>query len=204
MRVVECRSPSISIRWHRSATRCSSPSTRTGRRSSPRRSTSATPVGGGASGALAGRQDPRPPRRAGAHVARDQHHHRVSAGALSGRARCCPTTGARLDARLWDRFFDLYVSVPMQKIVTDRLRPEAARDPRGWPRRTRRSTPPMRCGSAARPGPGPSASGFTIADCAAAPGLFFAAIVHPFGARHCARAYFERLLARPSLRRTLD
>ena len=29
----------------------------------------------------------------------------------------------RLDARLWDRFFDLYVQVPMQKVVTDCLRP---------------------------------------------------------------------------------
>jgi glutathione S-transferase len=28
----------------------------------------------------------------------------------------------QLDLRLWDRFFDLYVSVPMQKIVNDRIR----------------------------------------------------------------------------------
>ena len=38
---------------------------------------------------------------------------------------------ARLEARLWDRFFDLYVSVPMQKIVTDRIRPEGGNDPVG-------------------------------------------------------------------------
>src|SRR3984893_6763790 len=37
----------------------------------------------------------------------------------------------RLDARLWDRFFDLYVQVPMQKIVADRLRPDGEHDPRG-------------------------------------------------------------------------
>jgi glutathione S-transferase len=37
----------------------------------------------------------------------------------------------RLDTRLWDRFFDLYVQVPMQKVVTDRLRPDGEHDPRG-------------------------------------------------------------------------
>lgn len=36
-----------------------------------------------------------------------------------------------LDTRLWDRFYDLYVQVPMQKIVTDRLRPESGHDPMG-------------------------------------------------------------------------
>src|SRR5690606_18509428 len=46
-----------------------------------------------------------------------------------GRARLLlQDRDGRLDARLWDRFFDLHVSVPMQKIVTDRLRPETARD----------------------------------------------------------------------------
>jgi glutathione S-transferase len=46
---------------------------------------------------------------------------------------------------------------------------------------------------------------FTIADCAAAPALFFAAIVHPFPAGHLnLAAYLERLLARPSFRRALD
>jgi glutathione S-transferase len=33
--------------------------------------------------------------------------------------------------RFRDRFFDLYVNVPMQKIVTDRLRPEGRHDPEG-------------------------------------------------------------------------
>src|SRR5262245_32555253 len=38
---------------------------------------------------------------------------------------------AALDARLWDRFFDLYVQVPMQKIVLDRLRLPSEKDARG-------------------------------------------------------------------------
>ena len=38
---------------------------------------------------------------------------------------------AAREVRLWDRFFDLYVHTPMQKIVSDHLRPEHARDPMG-------------------------------------------------------------------------
>ena len=45
---------------------------------------------------------------------------------------------------------------------------------------------------------------FTMADCAAWPALFYASIVHPFGPGHAnLAAYFERLLDRPSMRRTL-
>ena len=112
---------------------------------------------------------------------------------------------ARLEVRLWDRFFDLYVSQPVQKIVTDRIRPEGRNDPHGVAdaRRTldtayamiedRMAGRTWACGEA-----------FTLADCAALPGLFFAGIVQPFptGAANLS-AYFERLLARPSVRRTL-
>ncbi|MBN9241938.1 MAG: glutathione S-transferase family protein [Mesorhizobium sp.] len=112
---------------------------------------------------------------------------------------------ARLEARLWDRFFDLYVSQPVQKIVTDRIRPEGRNDPHGVAeaRRTLETAYAMieqhmagrtwACGEA-----------FTLADCAALPGLFFAGIVQPFpaGAANLP-AYFERLLARPSVKRTL-
>ena len=44
---------------------------------------------------------------------------------------------------------------------------------------------------------------FGLADCAAAPALFYADIVVPFAATHPnAAAYFERLLQRPSVART--
>jgi glutathione S-transferase len=112
---------------------------------------------------------------------------------------------ARLDARLWDRFFDLYVSVPMQKIVLDRLRPDGSKDQTGVDDahkslevaydmvERQMSVNEWATGKA-----------FTVADCAAVPGLFFASIVHPFGdARPNLAAYFERLLARPSVERTL-
>ncbi|PPJ44331.1 glutathione S-transferase, partial [Rhizobium sp. KAs_5_22] len=38
---------------------------------------------------------------------------------------------ARLDVRLWDRFFDLYVHAPMQRIVLEELRGANEKDPRG-------------------------------------------------------------------------
>ena len=34
-------------------------------------------------------------------------------------------------ARMWDRIFDQYVEVPMQKIVTDAIRPDGGHDPHG-------------------------------------------------------------------------
>lgn len=45
---------------------------------------------------------------------------------------------------------------------------------------------------------------FTMADCSALPALFYGSIVHPFGdGRPQLEGYFERLLARPSVRRVL-
>lgn len=38
---------------------------------------------------------------------------------------------AALNVRLWDRFFDLYINDPMQRIVGDRLRPADKKDPFG-------------------------------------------------------------------------
>ncbi len=113
----------------------------------------------------------------------------------------------RLDARLWDRFFDLYVQVPMQKIVTDSLRPEDERDPRGVA--DARATLATAYGMIERQVTGRTwAAGeeLSIADCAAAPALFFAQIVAPAPAASHPQlgAYFERLVARPSVRRVLD
>jgi glutathione S-transferase len=110
-----------------------------------------------------------------------------------------------LDARLWERFFDLYVSTPMQKIVTDRLRTENGKDPIGVADARGALDTAYKMADAQLAGKewfiGQQ---FTIADCAAAPALFYASIVHPFGSehRHLA-AYFERLLDRPSIQRTL-
>lgn len=111
---------------------------------------------------------------------------------------------AKLDVRLWDRFFDLYVGQPMQKIVTDRIRPEGGADPIGVAdaRRTLDTAYAMIDGRLKQRQW--ACDAFSMADCAAAPALFFASIVHPFAAKQENLAgYFERLLARPSIQRVL-
>lgn len=110
-----------------------------------------------------------------------------------------------LEARLWDRFFDLYVSVPMQKIVTDRIRPEGKTDPHGVSEA--RAMLGTAYDVAERHLTGrtwAAGAGFSIADCAAAPALFFAECVQPFTSTHPnLAAYFTRLENRPSVQRTL-
>jgi glutathione S-transferase len=110
-----------------------------------------------------------------------------------------------LQARLWDRFFDLYVQVPMQKIVVDRLRPAGQADAHGVAEAE--ATLRIAYGMLERQlqaGPWAIGSAFSIADCAAAPALFYAQIALPFepGQRALA-AYFERLYARPAFARVL-
>ena len=112
----------------------------------------------------------------------------------------------RLDARLWDRFFDLYVQVPMQKIVADRLRSNGEKDPRGVVEAnvTLRTAYDVLEKQLAR-GPWVIGEHFGIADCAAMPGLFYANTLVPFTATHPKiTAYFDRLEQRPSVRRVLE
>jgi glutathione S-transferase len=111
-----------------------------------------------------------------------------------------------LQVRLWDRFFDLYVSVPMQKIVTDRLRPAGGQDPLGV--EDARATLRRAYGLLEQHLQGrvwAAGETFSMADCSAAPALFYADIVEPFSKTHRSiAAYFERLLERPSVSRTLE
>lgn len=110
-----------------------------------------------------------------------------------------------LEARLWDRFFDLYVSAPMQTIVLDRLRPEANRDALSV-EQAKASLEKAYALADAHLTRRTWATGdrFTLADCAAAPALFYADMVAPFSRGHSnLAAYFERLLARPSFARVL-
>ncbi|OAP35861.1 glutathione S-transferase [Sinorhizobium glycinis] len=110
-----------------------------------------------------------------------------------------------LEARLWDRFFDLYIQVPMQKIVTDTLRASGENDRRGVS--DAHASLAVAYDLAERQLKGRRfavGETFTIADCAAAPALFYAGIVQPFSGTHPdLSAYFERLLERPSFQRTL-
>ncbi|MGJ5176662.1 glutathione S-transferase family protein [Bradyrhizobium oligotrophicum] len=110
-----------------------------------------------------------------------------------------------LRTRLRDRFLDLYVHMPTQTIVFDRLRPADARDPFGVAEaRTRLRTSYAMLEAELAPGGWAMGDPFTLADCAALPALFYAKNVEPFGAGLPAvAAYLDRLAARPSVARVL-
>jgi glutathione S-transferase len=112
---------------------------------------------------------------------------------------------ARLEVRLWDRFFDLYVNTPMGKIVTDRIRPEGTSDTHGVTEaRATLTTAYQMIEGQISAHDWAVGNDFTLADCAAAPALFYASIVHPFGDRYPHLAhYLDRLLARPSVKRVI-
>jgi glutathione S-transferase len=74
--------------------------------------------------------------------------------------------------RMWDRFYDHYVQEPMQKIVTDRLRPEGKNDRFGVEQAKAQLHEAYRV-IEQEMGSKTWAAGdaFTLADCAAAPGV---------------------------------
>ena len=113
---------------------------------------------------------------------------------------------AALDARMMADIFDDYVAAPMQQIVAGALRVAGLADPKGtadahgtldrsyaWLDKRLAGEDWASC------------ERFTIADCAAAPALFYADWVHPIGETHSTlAAYRARLLARPSVARVVD
>ncbi|WP_295559569.1 glutathione S-transferase family protein [uncultured Hyphomicrobium sp.] len=111
-----------------------------------------------------------------------------------------------LDVRRLDRIFDNYVMTPMQKIVLDHLRPEADRDSYGVRQAREMLDTSYRWLDADLAGKDWAAgTEFGLADCAAAPSLFYADWVHEIPAA-CAslKDYRKRLLARPSVARAVD
>ncbi len=93
----------------------------------------------------------------------------------------------------------------MQKIVGDRLRPDGEKDPRGvTDARATLGTAYALLDQHMRDKTWAIGEAFSMADCAAAPALFYAGIVQPFGREHPnVAAYFDRLTARPALARVL-
>jgi glutathione S-transferase len=112
---------------------------------------------------------------------------------------------AALRVRFMDRVFDNYVMTPMQKIVGDHLRPAEARDPHGVAEAHKLLDTTYRWLEQTLQDQGWAAGDFSLADCAAAPSLFYADWVHPIGA-DCRKlkAYRQHLLARPSFARAVD
>jgi glutathione S-transferase len=112
---------------------------------------------------------------------------------------------AALDVRMLDRAFDTYVMTPMQKVVLDVLRPAADRDARGVGEARDVLDRAYRWLDGQIGTPWAAGSEFTLADCAAAPALFYADWIHPVPEGLPAlRAYRARLCARPSFARAIE
>jgi len=128
----------------------------------------------------------------------DRHH--------PGRTRFIPDDADRAwQTRLRDRFYDLYVHLPMQKIMLDRLHAEGKQDRQGVEEaraQLRTSYGVIEAQMAA--GGWAMGEAFGLADCAAFPALFYGNMAEPFDSAHKnLTAYFERLKARPSVVRVL-
>ena len=122
-----------------------------------------------------------------------------------GKTRLLPADPEqRLEARRWDRIYDLYLHLPMQKIVTDNFRPEGKSDLFGveQAKETARTVYQMidreMAGKTWALG-----KDFSIADCSAAPALFYSNMQLPLDDYPNAAAYLQRLKERPSYARAL-
>ncbi len=123
-----------------------------------------------------------------------------------GLTRLIPEGAAGVEVRMLDRIFDNYVMTPMQKIVLNQLRPQADRDAYGVAEaRTFLDRIYGWLDDHLALRTWAAGDAFTLADCAAAPSLFYADWAHEIPrAREKLRAYRARLLARPSVARAVD
>jgi glutathione S-transferase len=124
-----------------------------------------------------------------------------------GTTRMIPLNDdAALSVRFMDRFFDNYVTTPYQTLVSDRMRTQTERDAKGVA--DARKMLDVAYGWLEKqltPQAWASGSHFSLADCSAAPALFYADWVHPIGDRFPGvRAYRGRVVARPSVARVVD
>lgn len=128
----------------------------------------------------------------------DAHH--------PGANRWIPDGELGRRVRFLDRIFDLRVMDRATVAVLDAIRPEQDRDPYGV-ERARAQLHVAYDWLEANLGDGPWAVGeaFTLADCAAAPSLFYADWVEEIGPkRPRLAAYRARLLAQPAVARAVD
>lgn len=111
---------------------------------------------------------------------------------------------AALEVRRWDRVFD-HINTTMSKVVVDNIRPDGQRDPYGVEEAKRvvhaaYGVVETQLGDRAFA----VADSFTMADCAAAPALWYAARNVPLENKYPRiAAYLDRLKARPSFARTV-
>jgi glutathione S-transferase len=124
-----------------------------------------------------------------------------------GPVRLIPADpGAALDVRMMDRFFDNYIMTPQGRIVFDSLRAPADRDKLGVAEaRAMLDTAYGWLDHAMAGRQWAAGDAFSLADCAAAPALFYADWTHPIDkAFENVHAYRRRLLERPSFARAVD
>lgn len=117
-----------------------------------------------------------------------------------------PDGDAALEVRMLDRIFDNHVMGQMQRVVIDALRGPERHDPV----EVEQAKAALQKSYAWLDGwmegrEWAAAGAFSLADCAAAPSLFYADWVDPIPeALANLRAYRARLLARPSMARAVD
>ncbi len=111
-----------------------------------------------------------------------------------------------LETRFYDRFFDLHVHVPMQKVVTDRLRPAGQNDTLGVDHaRQKLRTAYDVLEDRLKGRTWAAGNAYTMADCAASPALFYGDMAVPIGEGYpVLTAYRDRLMNRPSFARALE
>ena len=111
-----------------------------------------------------------------------------------------------LEARMLDRVFDNYVMTPQGKFVYDSLRPADQRDPLGVEEaRAMLDTSYAWLNARMQDRTWAAGETFTLADCAAAPSLFYADWTYPIpDACAALKAYRQRLLERPSFARAVN
>jgi glutathione S-transferase len=125
-----------------------------------------------------------------------------------GNSKLIPdNAAAALDVRAQDRFFDLNVHLMMQKIIGDRIRPEGSKDPYGVDyARDKLRTALTIVDKEMATRTWAAGDSFSMADCAAAPTLFYTDMVVMQLAQDFpnAAAYLDRLTKRPSYARALE
>lgn len=129
-----------------------------------------------------------------------QHHSRAGSALIPDEPE------AALTVRLWDRLFDQYVMTPMQALTSDLLRPESDRDAISVTRaRENLLSAYALIDSQVDDRPWVTGDAFSMADCAAAPSLFYAVTYVPIPAQHVhLAAYFDRLMVHSSVVLTID
>ncbi len=108
-----------------------------------------------------------------------------------------------LRARMLADIYDDYIATPMQRIVSESFRPDDAKDPTGVDQARGGLDRSYRWLERQLSSEWAVADTFSIADCAAAPALFYADWVHPIPSG-ALREYRTRLLRHPAVVRVVD